>query len=189
MGDSLGNLAQVLAALAALAGAAYLLLPRPLHVKDTHMGVIFTKGRHKVLSPGWYLYWQVWSEPRVYPVKRTTLDLPTQTLVTKDGHTVLVSAVVIYYVENIEMALVETYDFESDITNASRGAVKEVITDADLQSLMAQKDIDVRLTRNVRSDLRAFGVRVERVFLSDFSPCRVYRLVGDSPTIGTNLVQ
>lgn len=186
MGESLGNFAQLLAAIAGVAGAAYFLLPRPIQVKDTHRGVMFTKGRHRVLNPGWHLYWPIWSDPRVYPVKRTTLDLPTQTLITKDGHTVLVSAVVVYLVEDIEKAIVETYDFESDITNASRGAVKEVITDTDLASLMSQKDIDVRLARGVRSDLRPYGVRVESVFLSDFAPCRVYRIVGDSQIIGAS---
>jgi regulator of protease activity HflC (stomatin/prohibitin superfamily) len=183
MGDSLGNLAQVLAALAAIAGAAYLLFPRPVHVKDTHMGVMFNKGSHRILKPGWYLYWALWAEPRVYPVTRTTLDLPTQTLVTKDGQTILVSAVVVYFVEDIQKAIVDTYDFESDITNASRGAVKEVITESGMDALMEQNAVDKRLTSKVRSELRSFGVRVESVFLSDFAPCKVHRLVGDSPVV------
>lgn len=155
-------------------------IPHYVHAKATHMGVMFTRDKTRVMNPGIHWYLPFWSEPILYPVKRQTLNLPPQVLTTKDDKEILASVVVTYEIDDIHKALVDTYDFEDTIRETSQGAVKKVISTKSFEEIKKnQHDIDVELCRRIRSVIRVYGVKVIEAVITDLGKTRIYRLVGD----------
>ena len=144
-------------------------IPHYVHVKATHMCVMFTRGHTTVKGPGLHWYLPFWSDPMMYPIKRQTLNLPPQVLTTKDVREILASVVVTYEIDDIHKALVDTYDFEDTIRETSQGAVKKVISAKTFDEILNnQHEIDVELCRRIRSVIRPFGVRVVEAVITDF---------------------
>lgn len=156
------------------------LVPRIFHVPKTHNGVLFTRGHSTRMAPGMHWYWPIWSHPMVYPIKRQTVDLPAQTLMTADEKAVFVSATVVYQIEDIEKALVETYELEDTIRDTAMGAVRQAIVSASFDDLRtSQEVVDKDLTDFTRAALKEYGACVLKAFLVDFVPTKVLRCVGD----------
>jgi len=156
-------------------------IPHYIHVKATHMCVMFIRSKTVVKNPGIHWYLPFWSDPVLYPVKRQTLNLPPQVLTTKDVKEILTSVVVTYEIDDIHKALVDTFDFEDTIRETSQGAVKKVISVKKFDEILKnQHEIDVELCRRIRSVIRPFGVRVVEAVITDFCKTRIYRLVGDT---------
>lgn len=156
-------------------------IPHYIHVKATHEGVMFTRAKTIVLKPGIHWYLPFWSEPMLYPIKRQTLNLPPQVFTTTDDKEILASVVVTYEIENIHMALVDTYDFEDTIRETSQGAVKRVLCSKDFGEIKLNfHNIDIELTRRIRAAIRVFGVRVLGAVITDLGKVRIFRMVGDN---------
>lgn len=73
------------------------------------------------------------------------------------------------------------WDCETTIADVTRAAISKVVNASTLDELA--EGIETRLTKECRRQLRQFGVYVHRTALTDFSTCRVYKVLGDkSPT-------
>jgi len=162
------------------------IIPRFIHCKTTHKGVMFRFGEASIINPGIRIYIPLWSEPILYPIKRQTLNLPPQFFTTKNGEearqTILVSIVVIYEVNDILKALIDTYEVEATIRDVAQGVVKKVIVNRCFGDLLAnQTEIDEQIKEKVQEDLSKYGCKVLDAFITDFAKTRVYRMVGDIP--------
>lgn len=157
-------------------------VPHYIHVKSTHRGVMFTRARSRVIEPGIHWYLPFWSEPVLYPVKRQTLNLPSQCINTMDGKTVLISVVVTYEIEDIHKALVDTFDFEDTVREISQGIVSRCVSSRDLEKLMGKsmRSLSRTIQARVGTALKSYGVRVLSAFVTDIGFVRILRLVGDS---------
>lgn len=155
--------------------------PRLVHVLATHEAVCFRRGEAHRLQPGMHCYWPVWSVVEVYPIKRQTLNLWCQTLVTKDDEPVIAAATVVFEIVDIEKALVETFDLQDTIGDLAQAGVKEIIQGLSFREIQNDPgDVDKKLTRAIRSELHPFGIRVIRSFLYDFSTATVLRNIQDT---------
>jgi regulator of protease activity HflC (stomatin/prohibitin superfamily) len=152
--------------------------PRLEHIPSNYRGVIFTRSKAKALDPGMHIYWPVWSEITQEPIMRQTLELNTQTLVSKDGQQIIVVATVVYLIDDIYKALVDTYDLEDTISDIAAGTVKEVIVSTDFEELHDDSEgVDEQLTDLIAESLEPYGIRVEKAFLIDFSTTFVLRCI------------
>ncbi len=158
--------------------------PRIIHVLETHQAVCFRRGKHSKLLPGIHWYWPVWSIVVSQPVKRQTINLWMQTLMTKDGETVIASETVVYEISDVEKALVETYDLIDTINDLAQVSVKEIIQSMTLLEIQAEPgEVDKRLTRSVRSELHPFGIKVIRAFMDNLSTATVLRNVQEQASV------
>jgi regulator of protease activity HflC (stomatin/prohibitin superfamily) len=121
-------------------------------------------------------------------VARQTLNLPTQTLMTRDKQQIIVGAFVVYNIKDAVQAIGErNWDVESTVGDITQAAIVEEITKRTLDELLEgvsggrDSNLSKALTGNCRKQLRPFGVRVWRCGLTDFSTSRVYRLIGNDP--------
>jgi len=160
--------------------------PRICICRATHRGVRFKWGKHKVeIKPGVYVFWPRVTEAFTYPVVQQTVNLPMQTLVTKDGVTVSFSGVVVFEITNIIKALGDTWDIEENVGNVSLRVAGQVLTTHDFVWLRENltSGAERKLTVGCRSDLRKYGIKVLQMFATDFAPTRTYRIIGDSPKL------
>lgn len=161
-------------------------IPRMEICRATHRGVKFVRGKHvKEINPGLYMYWPMTTECVTIPVVRQSVNLSPQTLTTKDGHSVMVSPVLIYEIDDIRKALADSYDVDDTITEIGGLAIVDAVTSRTFEEIREDITTDVKrdITEKSRRLLTQFGVKVRVGLLSDFAKCRVIRIAGDGPSV------
>jgi regulator of protease activity HflC (stomatin/prohibitin superfamily) len=156
-------------------------LPRYTIIKTTHAAVKFVMGnkvvvlthengikllnrKFRIVNTGIHIYWPLVSEIIPWPTKRQTTRLEKQILTTKDGKTVIVTGIVVYEVDDVLKLLTNTWDHEDTIKDYATVIIQKSITGNNFDQIK-----DINFTRPLRSNLRAFGVKVIRVNLCDFA--------------------
>ena len=164
--------------------AILMFVPRVLIIRATHGGV---KWRHgscvKPMMPGLHVFWPLVTEIEIIVTARQTLAPPKQTLTTRDNKKVVIGIVVVYKIRDVVQAIGRAnWDVDTTINDITQAAVVSVIaghTLHDLLDMVAGDKLNDRLTKATRRELRQFGVFVSRCKLTDFSDCRVFKLVMD----------
>ena len=153
-------------------------IPRILHIKATEEGVLYTRASFKKMGPGIHIYLPLWSDYYTFPVKRNTLDLPAQILITLDDKSIYIEVAVVYSIQDIVKALVETYDLEDTIRDVAQGSVKNIIVSSTFEKLKnEQESIDMSLTEELREELFSYGIDVKKVFITNIATVKVYRVI------------
>lgn len=154
------------------------IFPRVVLVQQTHRAVKFSGSKAKELGPGIHWWWPLVSQIEEIPVARQTVNLPSQSLVTLDDVTIVVSGVVVYSIRSAIDAIVKNYDHEDTLKDVAMCSIAKVISGVTWKELREQQrggKLQERLTKAVRQSLRPFGFRVSRTALTDIVPCKVYR--------------
>lgn len=161
-------------------------VPHYIVVRKTHGGVKFVGGAKLVeLRPGIRWYWPLMTHYECEPVTRQTFNLPNQVLETADGVQVLVSGVVRYRISDPVLAFGDAWDFNEILRDVSMSAVVSVVAGKDhvaLRTGLVDQSLHKELTRQVRRELRSYGVSVQKAYLSDFARCLVIRTVANDTT-------
>jgi len=165
--------------------AILMFIPRILIIRATHCGVKWKHGSDvRPMMPGLHAYWPLVTEIEVIVTARQTLAPPKQILTTKDNKKVVIGLVVVYKIRDIVQAIGKiNWDVDTTINDITQAAVVSVIAGHTLQEMLdmvAADQLNDCLTEATRKELRQFGVFVSRCKLTDFSDCRVFKLVTDS---------
>jgi regulator of protease activity HflC (stomatin/prohibitin superfamily) len=134
------------------------------------------------MAPGVRIYWPVTTEIEIIVAARQTLNLATQALTTADGHTIAIGALVVYRIRDVVRAIgARNWDVDTTVADIGLAAVTSVIAKSSLAELRDIDAIEERLTQACRRQLKRYGVSVQRTRITDLAPCRIYRILGDSP--------
>jgi len=154
--------------------------PRLLIVKSSHRSVKYVHGKARVLlMPGVHCYWPIVTEVEHCCVVRQVLDLKSQILETKDGHTVVAAGLVVYEIHDAETFLADNENGFDSIADIACAAIRKVVVRSTMEQLRAGSSVlDMRLTRETQKLLDAFGVNVEYARLTDFAKVRALHLSG-----------
>lgn len=156
-------------------------IPRLGICRATHGGVRFRHGAHTVpVRPGLYCYWPLVTEVEVIPTARQSINLPAQSLTTRDKATVVVSATLIYEVRDVVKALGRSWDVEETVRELGCTAAVRAVTSRTFEELRKELTDEVRqeMTAKSRALLRRFGVYVIEARFSEFAECEVFRHIG-----------
>ena len=153
-------------------------VPRLIIVKVTHQGIAFKRGKIVIpLMPGLHVYWPFWTLVILYPVKRQSLDLPTQCIASKDGKQIVVSGIIIYEISDIETALASQWDVAGTCQDLARCALASTIREADSKDL--EEDLsfyEETFAETCRERLSDYGVHVLGAGITDFAQTKAYTL-------------
>jgi regulator of protease activity HflC (stomatin/prohibitin superfamily) len=158
------------------------LLPHLDLCRVTHRGLKFKRGgKVRVIEPGLYWWWPCVTEVVTMPVVRQSVDIPAQTLTTKDGYSILISMTLVYEITDVEKALAQSYDVDDTITEFGGTAAVQVVTSRKFDEVREALSTVVpkELKRRCQKALYPFGVKVIMARLTDFAECTVIRNVGD----------
>ena len=153
-------------------------------LEPTHGGVKFSPGgKITVLTPGnIYWWWPAVSSIQEMPIKRQTLSF-NQRLTTACDTTISINTVIVYVVDDVLKALVDTFDFEDTIEEVAQKLTVQPImsrTFDEIRKDMADSnDMRNELTRAARTLLGPYGVRVLDSYVSDFTETKVLYHEGD----------
>ncbi len=156
------------------------LFPRLTVVAKTHAGVAFVRGKNvKYVGPGLVWWWPFWTELMLYPVVRQSLDLPSQTLTTKDGQPVTVGCAIVYTVDDVETALTVQWDLAETVQDLATAAVCDFVTSNDFDWINQSRPVVKRhLTKSVQALLTEYGVGIQGAWLTDFAKTKVISMLG-----------
>lgn len=160
------------------------LFPRMTHLECTDIGVMITRGtKIRVLAPGIWWYWPIWTSFYRRPANIQTATLPTQALTTLDGKVVVVGGMVRYFFsrldDHVRQALVETDDVEGSLEDEALAIFCDFVTTKNLSEMQEKRSETNRsLTGRLTTRLANYGVKVIRAQLTDFSPCFTLNHVG-----------
>lgn len=160
------------------------LVPRLHLVRSTHRSVLFRYGKHFELRPGIHCYWPITTEIVTTPVVRQTLNLTYQSLVARDGESVVLAVTVVYEISDVVAALTTTDNIVDTIQDISHAAVKRVVAVCSADELQKGrteqgKSIDRLLRQRLQTDLASYGVNVRGGFIAEFAKPYFVRLMGD----------
>ena len=149
--------------------------------RKTHGGVKFVHGSKIVMiKPGLYWYWPITTEVETIVVVRQTLNLPPQRLTTKDDQVVSIAVVILYVVDDVIKALVDSADYDDMAEDIAGRSVADIVAQTDYDDLrLKQRDMENAMVRRCRTDLRPFGLYVEKCRITDFA--RTQMLSVDGP--------
>jgi len=152
------------------------LVPRRVIVRATEGGVRWSIWRKpREIKPGFRMYWPLITAIEIIVVARQTINTPTQSLMTRDGETVVAGGVTIYHISDVVKAIGErNWSPEETAADISQAALVEVISSHDLDWLLENISgkVEKELTEKTREQLRKYGVHVGRAALADFSTVR-----------------
>lgn len=156
------------------------LIPALIIVPTTHGGVAFVHGRRiKEWKPGLHVYWPVVTVYKTIATVRQTQMIKSKTVMTKDLKTVIVGALVTYYITDVVAALVNIADLPSDIMERS---MEGILTEVSLHNLEdIQKDrasFNKRLSERVTANFEGYGIHILQAQLTEFAPCRAIAING-----------
>lgn len=158
-----------------------LLQPNEGGVKFKPGGVI------ELLKPGYiYWHWPVTTKVETIDTKRQTLTFG-QRLTTKDHRAVQCNTVIVFTINDVLKALVETVDFEDTVGEvAQKLTVKPVMSrefDQILTDMADSNEMRNEVTRAARSLLSDYGVNVLDGYVCDFTETRVFSHEGEGLAI------
>jgi len=165
------------------------LFPRWDLLEPTEAGVKFRPGSQVIkLTPGQiYWWWPVTTKVYTIESKRQTITFG-QRLTTKDDATVQLNTVVVFIVDDVVKALVETTDFEDTITEVAQKLTVQPVMSRTFEKIcedMADSNqMRNEVTRAAKSLLSDYGVKVLDAYVSDFTRTEVYSHDGDGFVFG-----
>lgn len=164
------------------------LIPEWDLLEPTDAGVKFSwGGKVKILTPGRiYWFWPAISVVYTMNVKRQTISF-TQRLTTKDEETVLIETVIVYIVDDVLKAMVETKDFDDTIEEVAQKLTVQSVMSRTFEQichdLADSNEMRNELTRKARSLLSDYGVGVLDAYVSSFAETKVLSHEGDGLSI------
>ena len=134
-------------------------------------------GKVKVIKPGIYWFWPVTTNVETISTKRQTLTFG-QRLTTKDFSTVQCNTVIVFTINDVVKALVETMDFEDTIGEAAQKlTIKPIMSrtfDEICDDMAESNNMRNEVTSAARSLLSDYGVKVLDGYVCDFTETRVF---------------
>jgi len=140
-------------------------------VDEGKRGLVYIDGRKvRELQAGTYGFWNVASTVRVdvLEVRRQTLEVTGQEILTKDKVTIRVNVSAVYEVADVTAANQGVQDVRAYLYRALQVAVRQSLGKRTLEEALAEKtDIDDAVSAEIRSEMQAYGVRVGAIALKD----------------------
>lgn len=153
------------------------LLPTIYIVTTYEAGVRFTLGKHaKPIGPGWYLIWPMIHRFLWMETQTQVADLRNQSIRTKDGQELIVSGAIQYKIGDIEKAIVNVQDIDKSISTLALGIIADYISSKTLEECKYET-LRTEILKGIREEARGWGLRIEKVFITDFGKTFNLRLL------------
>jgi len=150
-------------------------------------GVKFVRGKNiRPLEAGAVVWWPFWTSMLTCAVKRQVMEIPAQTVTTKDGLSVIISGVCTYHVADHVKFLTENHEAGDNASEVVEAALIEVATDKTWNELLAndRNTTNRALTSEAGKLLADYGIEVEKVRMASLARAQVINIVGDGASIG-----
>ena len=155
-----------------LAVIAAFKLPRMRHsylVSEGHAGLLYHKGKFvEVLGAGHHVRWGRHFTLTAFDLRKTSLLVAGQDVLTADNVSLKLSLLVTYQVTDPLKAAHETQNWLSDLYNTAQLALRAVVAGVAVEALLNQRlEIGAQLLARVQPEAAKLGINVHSVEVKD----------------------
>jgi len=138
-------------------------------VGEGFLGLLYRHGKYRHrLSPGKHRFWRSGYELRQTDMRKITLTVPGQEVLSADNVGVKLSALLTYQLIQPERALHDGQDFQGQLYNLVQLAMRSVVGKLTLETLLNQRlDVAAQLLAAVQPQADNIGVQVHAVEVKD----------------------
>ncbi|RJF89894.1 slipin family protein [Oleomonas cavernae] len=140
-------------------------------VPEGHAGLLFVDGIHvETLTPGVYGFWKAGRSAavKVIDLKRQSLDVTGQEVLTRDRVTIRINLAAEYRVADPALAVSAVKDFADSLYRALQFAFRKTLGVLSLDQILEKKvTVDEEAAAKVKADMAAIGVEVIDIALKD----------------------
>ena len=163
----------VLGLIAALLALTYKAKDYIVEFKEYERCVVFRFGRfNRVAGPGWVLILPIIEKYVKYDLRTHTSDIPQQAVITKDGITLNIDAIV--YLRVIDPKKAELYveeDYRYAVEEFVKGKIRNIVGKLELSDVYGRiAELNQNLRDEARKVAQNWGVEVEDVELKGVEP-------------------
>ena len=136
--------------------------------------------RETAHGPGLHVYWPFVSEWDPYPTARQTYDLRSQVVTTSDGRTIALGGMITIEVFDLLLLLPKIDGPTKAIKDISLTAIHDVASKMAWDTLRDEQKrgtLVTKLKNEAARSLRAYGINVIKLQLTDLSPVRVLKMI------------
>jgi len=125
----------------------------------------------KLLEPGVHIIPPFVSRTYAFDMRTQTIDVPSQSAITRDNSPVTADAVVYIKVMNAKKAFLEVDDYKNAVSNLAQTTLRAVLGDMELDDTLSRRDqINDRINEELDEPTDEWGIRVEAVEVREVSP-------------------
>jgi regulator of protease activity HflC (stomatin/prohibitin superfamily) len=148
-------------------------------------GVILTFGsRVSVKYAGWYIYWPLIQRIIFMEIKPQVVDLRIQSVRAKCGNSVAVSGAIQYRVIDPKRAILDVQDADRTLSTLALGIILEYVSKRSLDDCMSIDNLRAEILKGIRDAASGWGLKIERVYITDLDKARNIRLLTNGRTLG-----
>jgi regulator of protease activity HflC (stomatin/prohibitin superfamily) len=138
-------------------------------VPEGRVGLLYRHGQYRYrLSPGKHRFWRSGYTVRLVDMRRITLTVPGQEVLSADNIAVKLSALLTYQLVQPEKALHDVQDYASHLYNLVQLAIRPVVGGLALEALLTQRtETGAQLVALVKREAEKIGVVAHSVELKD----------------------
>lgn len=131
------------------------------------------------LPPGVYAVIPFFDDIEKVNTQEDTIDLPIQTLTTKDGKTVTLSWNVEFQVVNVVQHFMAVRDFDENMPRRAARHIASRVRNKTLDELINdQKELEDSLKGTLNTKAKTWGVKILDAGLTDIVQAKPYRFIG-----------
>lgn len=109
----------------------------------------------------------------------TTMDLTSQSLVTRDDKNIVVKAIIKYRVYDVKIFLLEVMGAREALEDMTKAIIKKIITALSWEDCKTT-DVDNQITIKARNEAKKWGIEIIQVSLTDIGLIWSVRLFNDT---------
>ena len=151
-------------------------------VPPWEQGVRVRLGKHITeLAPGIHLVIPLVDVIHTLNVVPQVVNLPNQSVRSRDKKSVAVSGGIEYGIRNIKAAYCNVQDFDRSLQTLAMGIIADYVTAHDFAECTLE-EIKAEVLKGIKDACRGWGLDVRRVFITDLCEHKAIRLMtGDTP--------
>jgi regulator of protease activity HflC (stomatin/prohibitin superfamily) len=135
-------------------------------IKEWERGVVLRLGRlapHAKPAGLRLVFWPIETLYRI-PLRRETLDVPPQDIITRDNVSVKVNAVCYFRVVDANLALSQVQNYQYATSQLSQTTLRSVVGQFELDEILSQREkVNAKLQVILDTDTEPWGVKVSKV--------------------------
>lgn len=160
------------------------IFPRFGTIFPNEKGVFLRMGRYKrSLEPGLYFCFPIIDEIQKLDVTPQVINLPNQSVTTKDSKALAISGTVEYSISNPRKALLEVQNFDASLQNLSMGVIANYVKGRSYQDCIKLNGLEQEIVKEIKNKACEWGLEVTTFWVTDLAEHKVYRLMTqDTPT-------
>ena len=138
-------------------------------VREWERAVVLRLGRFlRTKGPGIIFLIPFVDRPIIVDLRINTVDVPPQTILTKDNVTVSVDAVVYYKVIDPQKAVLAVYNYNVAVLNLAQTSLRDIVGQMELDELLSKREeINKRLQEILDVTTEGWGIKVTAVTIRD----------------------